>query len=259
MSYLVHRVNTDLFGAFNIVQSVGVVAGKSLIIDTLRDVFREDAEFKYVEDVFGFPKVRGQSDLDAVAGLEDDETTRIFIGSTYRQDIKYYPALSVKNTRTSYTPVSFNQDWMGVVYRKELLADGYGNNVTISTPAYNTLVGAWDQTFEVKVTAESELDREELVDIVSTILIGPKRLELQDAGLFIKTLSTGGEQEEPYGNGYLYTSSITLETRSEWKVHIPIANVMERIGLIVTFGNLETGRTADALTINQVVSITGQI
>jgi hypothetical protein len=259
MSYLLHRVNTDLFSANNIVQTVGVVAGKSLLVDTLRDVFREDSEFKYVEDVFGYPKIRPQIDLDPEAGLEDDETTRIFIGSTFRYDVKYYPAISVKNTRTSYVPVAFNQNWLGVVYRKELLADGYGNNVTISTPAYSTLVGAWDQTFEIKITAESELDREELTDIVTTILIGPKRLELQDAGLFIKTLGTGGEQEEPYGNGYLYTTSITLDTRSEWKVHVPISNVMERIGLIVTFGNLETGRMADALTINQVFSQADQI
>jgi len=249
-----HRVTTDIFNINNIVQTVGVVAGKNILIDTLRDVFREDREFHYVDDIFGFPKVRSNLDLDAEAGINDNENTRIFIGSTYRYDIKFHPSLSIKNTSTQYVPISFNQNILGVINRKEVLMDGYGNNTIITTPAYNTLVGAWDQNFEIKVTAESEIDREEITDIVQTMLIGPKRLELQDAGLFIKNLRTSGENEEPYGNNYLYSTTITIETRSEWKVAVPISNLVERIGLCVTFGDIENDRFADSLEINQLIT-----
>lgn len=248
-----HNVNSDLFNINHIVQTVGVTAGKNILIDTLRDVFREDREYKFVNDEFGFPKIQSMTNLDPDAGLDDEENTRIFIGSTYRQDVKFYPAITVKSTGTSYVPISFNQDVMGVIYRKELLMDGYGNSVITNTPAYNVLVGAWKQTFEVKITTESEVDREELTDIVQTILISSKRMELQNAGLFIETLRTGGESEEVYGNGYLYSTSITLETRSEFKIHIPISNLIEKIGLCITFGNLDGG-TVDSLRINGILT-----
>jgi hypothetical protein len=257
MTYSLHRVNSDIWSNEHIIQSVGVVASKNILVDLLRDVFRNDREYQYVDDVFGFPKTPSNLGLDPAAGIEDEETTRIMIGSTYRYDVKFYPALTIKNTATRYVPVSFNQDYMGVMYRKEILMDGYGNNTTISTPAYHTLVGAWDQTFEVKVTAESEIDREEITDIVQTVLMGSRRLELQDAGLFIKTLSTSGESEEPYANGYLYSTSISLETRSEWKIHIPISNVVERIGFLLQLGNIATGEFADALESNTVITQSG--
>lgn len=256
MVYSLHRVNSDIFNQEHVIQTVGVMAGKNILIDLLRDVFRTDREYQYVDDVFGFPKTPSNLGLDADAGIEDEETTRIFIGSTYRYDVKFFPAITVKNTGTRYVPISFNQDWLGVMYRKEVLMDGYGNNTITTTPAYNTLVGAWDQTFEVKITAESEVDREEITDIVQTVLIGSRRLELQDAGLFIKNLNTSGESEEPYGNNYLYSTSITLETRSEWKIHIPISNVVERIGLCVTFGNIDNEEFSDSLAINQLYTET---
>jgi hypothetical protein len=243
-------VSSDIFSQEHIIQTVGVVASKNLLADLLRDVFRGDREYQYVDDIFGFPKTPSNLGLDPAAGIEDEETTRIMIGSTYRYDVKFYPAITIKNTSTRYVPISFNQDYMGIMYRKELLMDGYGNNTIISTPAYHTLVGAWDQTFEIKVTAESEIDREEITDIVQTVLMGSRRLELQDAGLFIKTLSTSGEQEEPYANNYLYSTSITLDTRSEWKIHIPISNVVERIGFILQIGNTETEEYVDSLEVN---------
>ena len=254
MTYSLHRVNSDIFSLENIVQTVGVVAGKNILIDTLRDVFRADREYKYVQDVFGFPKTPSNLGLESDAGLDDDETTRIFIGSTYRYDVKFYPALTVKSTGSDYVPISFNQNNSCIMYRKETLMDGYGNTTEISTPAFYTLVGAWDQTFEIKITAESQIDREEITDIVQTVLIGPRRMELQDAGLFIKKIRTGGESEEPYGNNYLYNTVITLETRSEWKVHIPISDVVERIGICATFGNTETEDYLDSLEINGILT-----
>lgn len=253
MTYSLHRVNSDIFNNEHIIQTIGVVAGKNILIDTLREVFRNDREFKYVDDVFGFPKIPNYRGLDPAVGIEDQEASRIFIGSTYRYDVKFYPAITVKNTGTRYIPISFNQDYLGVMYRPELLMDGYGNNTIITVPAYNTLVGAWDQTFEIKITTESEIDREELSDIVMPVLMSTRRLELQDAGLFIKNMSAGGETEEPYGNNYLYSNSITLETRSEFKIHIPISNVAERIGFLITFGNIKTQEFASPLDINFVL------
>lgn len=259
MALISHKVLSDIFGLESIVQTTGMMHGKNILIDCLRDIFRRDREYKYVEDVFGFPKTPGLLGFDPSVGLDDNDSTRIFIGSTYRYDVKFHPSLIVKNTGLRYNPISFNQDFLGILYRKELIMDGYGNKTIISTPAAYTQVGAWEGTFEIKVTAESEVDREEIADIVMTTLMGSRRLELQQSGLFIKTLSTSGEQEEPYTNDYLYSVSINLETRSEWKIHIPINDICERIGLCIHFNTINGGTGENSLTINQIITQTDEL
>ncbi|KKN13223.1 hypothetical protein LCGC14_1008530 [marine sediment metagenome] len=258
MSIVSHRVITDIFNLENVVSDIGMVAGKNILIDSLRNIFAQDREYKYVSDIFGFPKTPTHLNLDPVAGLDDDETTRIFIGSTYRYDIKFNPSIIVKHTGSRYVPISFNQNLLGIINRKEIITDGYGNSSTIYTPAYHTLMGAWDQTFEVKIVAENEIDREEIADIVQVSLMGTRRMDLQQAGLFIKTMSTSGETEEKYSNDYLYMVSISLDTRSEWKVHIPISDIIERIGVCLTFNTIG-GAVADGLTINEQITLADTI
>lgn len=258
MPIVSHRVITDIFNLENVVQQTGIVHGKNILIDTLRDIFAQCREYKYVSDVFGFPKTPTHLDLDPSAGLDDEETTRIFIGSTYRYDIKFNPSIVVKHTGSRYVPISFNQNLLGVINRKEIITDGYGNSSIIYAPAYHTLVGAWDQTFEIKIVAENEMDREEISDIVQVTLMGTRRMDLQRAGLFIKDLSTSGETEEKYSNDYLYMMSINLDTRSEWKVHIPISSVLERIGVCLTFNTIG-GTPADGLTINEQITLADTI
>ena len=259
MALVSHRVITDIFGLENVVQQHCMMASKNILIDTLRDIFRQDREYKYVQDVFGYPKTPSHLGLSPSAGLDDEETTRIYIGSSYRYDAKFNPSIIVKNTGVRYKAVSFNQDWLGTTYRKELIVDGYGNQNTIIVPEAHTLVGAWDQTFEVKIIAETELDREEISDIVMVSLIGSRRKELEQAGIFIKSLSSGGEIEQPYANDYLYTVSITLDIRSEWKILIPISDICERIVMCVDFNVLDTDTPADGLTINQQLTLVDQL
>ena len=99
-------------------------------------------------------------------------------------------AIIIKNTGSRYIPISFNQNLLGVEYRRERIVDGYGNETLTDIPAYSTIVGAWDQTFEAKIVAESELDREEIADIVEGVLMGSRRIELQNNGLFIKSIKS---------------------------------------------------------------------
>lgn len=259
MALTSHRVVSDIFNLENVVQQTGIVHGKNLIIDTLREVFRQDREFRYLDDVFGYPKIPSHLGLDPDAGLDDDETTRIFIGSTYRYDIKFNPSISVKNTGTRYVPISFNRDLLGIIYTNERIVDGYGNEAIIRSPSYHTLVGAWDQTIQIQVTTEDEVDREEIADIVMVSLQGSRMLELQREGLFIRSMNTGGEMEQEYANDKLYSISINLDTRSEWKIHIPINDVVERIGICLTLDALDTDPPADGLTINEQITSADQL
>lgn len=255
-----HRVVSDIFNLENVVQSVGIVHAKSILIDTLREIFRNDREFAYRTDIFGFPRTPTHLGLDPAAGLDDEETTRIFIGGTYRYDIKYNPSIWVKNTGTRYIPISFNQDLLNIIYTNERVVDGYGNETIIRTPKFHTLVGAWDQTFEIKVVTEDEVDREEIADIIMVSLQGSRRLEMQRDGVFIRSMSTGGETEQTYSNDHLYMISINLDIRSEWKIHIPINDVCERIALCITFDRFgSTDPPASGLDIIEQISLVDQL
>jgi hypothetical protein len=260
MAFTSHRVVSDIFNLENVVQQTGIVHAKNILIDTLREVFGQDREFKYVTDVFGFPKTPSHLGLDPDAGLDDEETTRIFIGSTYRYDIKFNPSIIVKNTGTRYIPISFNRDLLSIIYSNERIVDGYGNETIIRSPSHHTLVGAWDQTFEVKVITEDEVDREEIADIIMVSLQGSRLLELQKEGVFIRSMNTGGEIETEYSNDRLYMISINLDIRSEWKIHIPINSVVERIGICLTFDTFDsTDPVADGLTINELITTVDQL
>jgi hypothetical protein len=235
-----HRVYSDIFGLEYVVQHTAIKQTKNILIDTLREVFRQDREYKYVDSCFGFPLTPSHLGLDPDAGLDDEETTRIFIGSAYRYDIKFNPSIIVRNASTKYVPISFNQDMGSVIYTTERVVDAYGVESIVSTPAHHTLVGAWDQTLEVKVISENGVDREEIADIVLVTLQSTRRTELQNEGVFIKSVSTGGEQERAYSNDHLYMLSINVDVRSEFKIHIPINDVCERIALYITLDNFTT-------------------
>jgi len=255
MVLISHRVVSDIFNLENVVQQTGIMHAKNILIDTLREIFRSDREFKYVDDVFGFPKTPYHLGLDPEAGLDDEETTRIFIGSTFRYDVKFNPSIIVKSTGSRYVPISFNQDLLGMVFKTERVVDAYGNETLIRTPFANTLVGSWDQTFEIKVITEDEVDREEIADIIMVSLQGTRRLELQREGVLVKRCRAGGETEEKYANDNLYMVAITLDVRSEWKVHIPINDVCERIALCITFNTLSGTTTSNDLTILQQITL----
>lgn len=259
MSLTSHRVVSDIFGLENVVQQIGIVQSKNVLIDTLREVFRQDREFTYKTDVFGFPLTPNHLGLDPEAGIADSTSTRIFIGSSFRYDVKFNPSITVKNTGTSYVPISFNRDLMSVIYTTERVVDGYGNETLIRTPQFHTLVGAWDQSIEIKITTEDEVDREEIADIVMVALQGSRYLDLQRAGVHIKSMSTGAETEQAYANDHLYMISVNLKIRSEWKIHIPINNLCERIGLCITFNALDTDPAADGLTINEEILLADQL
>lgn len=249
-----HNASTDIFLHEYIVQQTGIVHGKNILIDTLRHVFAQDREYKYVTDVFGFPKTPSHLGLSSEAGIDDEESTRIFIGTAYRYDIKFNPSIVVRSTGSRYVPISFNQNRLGISHRRELIMDGYGNNVVINTPYARVLAGAWDQTFEVKIITENEVDREEIADIITSTLMMTRRIDLERSGLHIKSVSTSAETETQYANDHLYSISVNVEARSEFKVSIPISDVCERIGICLTFRAFDGGRVADGLTINEQIT-----
>jgi len=234
-----HRVYSDLFELANFVRQTAVVQGKNLLIDSLREHFRQDAVYRYGTDAFGFPLTPNLTDLPPEIG--ETRTTRMFIGDIFRYDKRYLPSITIRQTSGRYYAVSFNQEGT-TRYRVDLVVDGYGNRSLVKVPTHKVFAGGWDQTFEVLIAAESTMDREELSDIVSSYLIGVARPQLLDAGLFVKTVSYGGEREEDWANDKIYMQPITVETFSEWRREIPLDSLVETINFCFEFGILGSGR-----------------
>lgn len=229
-------VFSDLYNLSGIVRHVGIMHGRNLLIDSLRELFSRDREYHYVSDIFGYPKTPDHTPLDIDDGIENDLTTRLQIGTFFRYEQSYLPAISIRQTNITYNPISFNQNKGTVEYERRRTEDGFGNVDFISVPARYVYAGAWDQSFEIKIISNSQEDTASLADIVLVSLQSTLRDNLERHGLFIKQVQAGGEQSESTGNNDpIFTISITANTYSEWRREIPVANLLERIRLNFNF------------------------
>lgn len=242
------KVFSDIFALDHIVRHTGIIHGRNLIIDHLREAFARDHEYRYVADIFGYPKTPSHLGLAPDAGLTDTTTTRILIAGFHRYVQSYLPVISVRQTSSSYKPISFNQNRFTLSYEYQRQEDGYGNVDFIKVPSKYIFAGAWEQNFEIKVTSNSQEDTASIADIVMITLQATYRNSLERNGLFIKKISASGENAESVNsNDPVFSVSISAETYSEWRREIPISNVLDRIRLCFSVNLLGKGPTANNL------------
>lgn len=223
-----HVVFSSFFEDNHVVQQTAIVHPKTLLIDGLRHVFRNDSIYTYRDDEFGYPLTPDQTGVD----IDSDETTKILISDAYRYEIKFFPAIVIKSSGGAYKPLSFNQN-MTYKYRRDMVQSEYGGTRFVSTPTHRVYAGRWELGFDVAIYSESQSELEELTDIVSLALQYVLWNELRANGLFINQVRIGAEAAEPYANDYVYNTSISLSTLSEWRVEIPIENIVEKIAFSI--------------------------
>lgn len=228
-----HYVSSDYYKENFVTQQSLMKHPKNLLVDCLRHYFSFDSVFTYRQDEYGFPLTPDMSG----ESYETDVSTKILISDGYRYEVKFFPALVVKANGGSYKPISFNQNGT-IKYRTDIIEDQYGGRQQISTPTHRVYAGAWDLNMEVQILADSHTELIELVDICAMILQYSAWQELRSQGLLIKTLSVSSENAEQYINDFIYSQNITLNCRSEWRVEIPIDNLVEKMVL-----NIESTKT----------------
>lgn len=219
-----HRVYSNFFDDNHIIQNVSIVQPKNLLIDTMRMHFGRDNVFTYRADEYGFPATPNLTGLT----IDDPSTTKILISDVFRYEVKFFPAITVKSGGGKYTPISFNQN-STIKYRKDIVTDDFGTSRVIRTPTHRVFAGAWDMSFDISIYSESHSELEEITEIVKMMLQYVSFNELRANGLFIKSLSLSGETSEAYANDHVYSNTITINTRSEWRVEMPIENIVEKI------------------------------
>ena len=231
-----HRVYSDLFDLSHFVQQTSVAHSKNLIIDELREYFKHDVIYKFREDGFGFPLTPDHTDLPP--DIQEERSTRIYIGDIFRYDKRYWPSVTVRYSSGRTYHVSFNQN-KTTKYRLDLVLDSYGERSYLRVPTHEVYAGAWDQSFEIIIAAQDIPNREELTDLISSFFISQIRQEIYESGLFIKNVSLGAEREEDWGNEKVYLQSITLDTFTEWRKEVPLNsnNLVEAINFCFEYEN----------------------
>lgn len=241
-----HRVFSDFFANNHIVQNVAIVQPKNLLIQYLRDLFRRDSIFTYRDDEYGFPLTPDMTGKP----LDTTEATKILISDIFRYDVKFFPAITIKHGGGSYKPLSFNQEGT-YKYRVDSVQDQYGARRKISTPTHKVYAGRWELNLDVSVYCESSSELQELIDILSIALQHVLWNDLRASGLFIQGLSIGGESSEPYANDYVYSQNINLRCLSEWRVEIPLEDIIEKI--IFYFDSDRTESQKDGTSANSTI------
>lgn len=255
-----HR--TDLYNIYDVVQNTQLAYPKELIISTLRDEFSRDSYYHFVADEYGFPLTPDHTNLPLGAGVDDDITTRLFIGEAYRFDIVFYPAILVRATSSNYVPISFNRNKETVQYDITRVVDGYGNVALFTTPTHFVLAGAWEGTINVDIMTRDILARDNLTSICNLMFADIRHDEFRKAGVLLKRVSAGGFTEtEDRQQDKLYKSTITLDIRSEWRREIPIYSVVDAISICVEFGYLDKTppEMAPNLQVNSYIQLIDQI
>jgi len=233
-----NSTKTDLYALFDYVQNTQIVHPKEVLIETLRNFFEEDSYYHYSRDEFGFPNTPDHTNLPNDAGLNDDVTTRVYIGEYYRYDVRYYPSILVRSAGTTRKPISMSRNKGLVKTTHVRYIDGYGNETIITTPSYYSLSGAWEGTVAIDVETRSLRSRDELVELVSILVDDQSLDDLTHAGVFIKNTRVDAPSEEEDRNDKIFKQSISLDIRTEWNRHIPINSVVDAINICVDFGDV---------------------
>lgn len=229
---------SDLHTLHNLVQSSMLVYPKELIIDILRDFFSKDSYYHYVKDEFGFPKTINEKGLDSEAGLNDNQVTRLFIGETYRQDVIFYPAITVRSNGMKYVPLSFTRNQGSIQYSKVLYEDGYGNQTEVSRPAYFVTAGAWEGSLSIDVYTRSLRACDDLCELIGMCFTEIYFNVASDAGVLIKPPSIGSVNTQDDRNDKIFKQSVNLDIRTEYRREIPIYSTLDSINLAIEFGDL---------------------
>jgi hypothetical protein len=229
---------TDLYQVHHVVQNTLMAYPKELIIGMLREEFAQDSYYFYASDEWGYPKIPDHTDLPLGSGINDDLTTRIFIGETFRQDAIFYPALLVKMTAARSVPISMNRNKDVIEYEKQIVVDGYGNTKEFFIPKFIDLAGAWEGTIAIDVISRDILDRDNLISIVMLLFTDIRFESLRKAGVLIKSgqptvggISEGDDRQQEK----IYKATISVDIRTEWRRLIPISGIVERINFCVDF------------------------
>lgn len=232
---------SDLYAIYNVVQASFIRYSVDVVIDTLKEFFRKDSVYHWVGDPWGFSKTPDHTDLDPNAGLNDDLTTRIYIGRPNRllSSGIYYPAILVKFSGGRQVPIGLNRDQNRVDYDTLTYVDEFDNRILVQSPSKFVISFAFEGTISIDVYARGIRECEDISQLVTIFFADLQWNELYKAGFSIKpTINISALQNtQDDRNDKLFRQTITLEYRTEYRREIPVSGILEKINFCVDFAD----------------------
>jgi hypothetical protein len=92
--------------------------------------------------------------------------------------------------------------------------------------------GKWDISIDFDIMARDVYAQQEIADSTVMYLWGIARNRLSTEGIEITAVSMGGESEEVYdetGDDYYYNASFSVQTQTDWSIHVPLTATIRRV------------------------------
>lgn len=136
--------------------------------------------------------------------VNEDIFTTMNIYDTHPQSLRFFPMLVIAGSGGQMLTGGIGNNFASEVY------DDYGN---VQGYLYG---GFYNFSLEIEAGTRSVLEREVLMDLTVSALKFSLRRRLEYYGILIKEVSYGGENKLQYDSNHIYTSSLSVQTYSEW-------------------------------------------
>ena len=99
-------------------------------------------------------------------------------------------------------------------------------------PAALEYGGRWELNLDFDISARDVYAQQEIHDYSVMYIWAILKNRISSEGIEIKSLSLGGESEEPYddtGDDYFYNATFSITVETDWHVHVPLSAMMRMV------------------------------
>jgi len=136
--------------------------------------------------------------------LPYDVFTKMNIYDSFPEVTLTFPMLIISSSSGRMITPSINNSFASEIYDNAGDLEGY---------LYG---GMYEFSLEIEIGSKSTLEREILMDIVAAAMRFSLRRRMEYHGIIVKEVSYSGENQIQYNADMIYTSTINIQTFSEW-------------------------------------------
>lgn len=136
--------------------------------------------------------------------LPADVFLEMTIFDSFPQDLLHFPMIVISSSGGRMISGGISNSFATETYDDNGNLEGY---------LYG---GMYEFNIEVEVGTKTTLEREVLMDFTTSALKFSLRRRMEYHGIIVKEISYGGENQLPYNSDMIYTSTMNMQTYSEW-------------------------------------------
>lgn len=210
----IRRQKTPEFESFKI-------TGGDILLDIitryLKDMFSMHPIYTFVKRV-----IDGKYDSYDM----DYDLSKIMITQKYTGESFFLPLITVELSSSKLDLIQFNNSQFKTTIKYRMNPDGsfVRDEMGRPIPSHYIYNGKIESEINLIIAASSTIERDELCNFISLLLIDIANDELFKKGVFVipNTINISSPDETEYNNNYIYKQTISFSVYSEWSHIIPI-------------------------------------